>query len=57
MKLTRLLTNKLTSFWLLSLAAVAFIFLLVALVSFTQLTYKFQQQKVTELESTLKHKV
>lgn len=55
MKLTRLLTNKLTSFWLLSLAAVAFIFLLVALVSFTQLTYKFQQQKVTELESMLIH--
>ncbi len=53
MKITRILTNKLTSFWLMSLAAVAFIFLLVALVSFTQLTYKFQQQKVTELESML----
>ncbi|WP_076412179.1 RNase E specificity factor CsrD [Shewanella sp. UCD-KL12] len=55
MKLTRILTNKLTSFWLLSLAAVAFIFLLIAFVGFTQLTYKFQQQKVTELESMLVH--
>lgn len=55
MKLTRILTNKLTGFWLLSLAAVAFIFLLIAFLSFTQLTYKFQQQKVTELESMLVH--
>jgi len=55
MKLTRLLTRKLTGFWLLSLAAVAFIFLLTALVSFAQLTYKFQQQKVSEIESMLVH--
>ncbi|MEC4725435.1 RNase E specificity factor CsrD [Shewanella sp. D64] len=55
MKLTRLLTNKLTSFWLFSLAAVAFIFLLTALISFAQLTSTFQQQKVTELEAMLVH--
>ncbi|WP_299790239.1 RNase E specificity factor CsrD [uncultured Shewanella sp.] len=55
MKLTRLLTRRLTGFWLLSLAAVAFLFLLTALVSFAQLTYKFQQQKVSELESMLVH--
>ncbi|MCG9723520.1 RNase E specificity factor CsrD [Shewanella sp. Isolate7] len=53
MKLTQLLTKKLTGFWLLSLAAVAFIFLLTALVSFIQLTYKFQQQQMTELEEML----
>jgi len=55
MKLTQILTRKLTGFWLLSLAAVAFIFLVTALVSFAQLTYKFQQQKVSELESMLVH--
>jgi RNase E specificity factor CsrD len=36
-----------------SLAAVAFVFLLCAMMSFIQLTYKFQQQKVSELESML----
>ncbi|WP_394389678.1 RNase E specificity factor CsrD [Shewanella woodyi] len=55
MKLTRLLTNKLTSFWFLSLAAVALLFLLTAFISFVQLTSEFQQQKVTELESMLVH--
>ncbi|MBR9729073.1 RNase E specificity factor CsrD [Shewanella intestini] len=49
MKLTRILTKKLTSFWLFSLGAVAFVFLLTAFISFIQLTYTFQQQKVTEL--------
>lgn len=53
MKLTKILTKKLTSFWLLSLAAVAFVFLLGAIMSFIQLTYTFQQQKVTELEIML----
>ncbi|MGI2170278.1 RNase E specificity factor CsrD [Shewanella sp. MF05960] len=53
MKLTKILTKKLTSFWLLSLAAVAFVFLLCAIMSFIQLTYTFQQQKVTELEIML----
>ncbi|WP_372929698.1 RNase E specificity factor CsrD [Shewanella putrefaciens] len=53
MKFTRMLTTKLTSFWLMSLAAIAFVFLLCAMMSFVQLTYKFQQQKVTELESML----
>ncbi|NRD72468.1 RNase E specificity factor CsrD [Shewanella sp. VB17] len=53
MKLTRLLTNKLTSFWLLSLSAVALIFLLIALISFVQLTSKFQQEKVAEVEAML----
>ncbi|MDO6618704.1 MULTISPECIES: RNase E specificity factor CsrD [unclassified Shewanella] len=49
MKLTKMLTKKLISFWLLSLTAVGFIFLVGAMVSFTQLTYKFQQQKVDKL--------
>ena len=53
MKLTKILTKKLTSFWLLSLAAVAFVFLLCAVMGFTQLTYNFQQQKVAELETML----
>ena len=53
MKLTKILTKKLTSFWLLSLAAVAFVFLLCAVMGFTQLTYTFQQQKVAELETML----
>ena len=53
MKLTKILTKKLTSFWLVSLAAVAFVFLLSALMSFVQLTYRFQQNKVAELESMI----
>ncbi|GGP89004.1 RNase E specificity factor CsrD [Shewanella ulleungensis] len=53
MKITKILTKKITSFWLLSLAAVAFVFLLCAIMSFIQLTYTFQQQKVTELETML----
>ncbi|MCC4832970.1 MULTISPECIES: RNase E specificity factor CsrD [unclassified Shewanella] len=53
MKLTKILTTKLTSFWLLSLTAVGAIFFIGALVSFVQLTYKFQQQKVTQLETML----
>ena len=53
MKLTKILTKKLTSFWLVSLAAVAFVFLLCALMSFVQLTYRFQQNKVAELESMI----
>ncbi|MGS0825141.1 RNase E specificity factor CsrD [Shewanella sp. 0m-8] len=57
MKLTRILTKKLTSFWLMSLAGVAFICFLTAMVSFIQLTYTFQQQKVTELENLLEQQV
>ncbi len=53
MKLTGILTKKLTGFWLMSLVAVAFIFLFTSLMSFVQLTYKFQQHKVAELESVL----
>lgn len=53
MKLTRILTKKLTSFWLMSLVGVAFICFLTAMVSFVQLTYTFQQQKVTELEELI----
>ncbi|MCG9695472.1 RNase E specificity factor CsrD [Shewanella sp. Isolate11] len=53
MKLTEILTKKLSAFWLLSLAAVAFIFLLTALVSFVQLTYRFQQHQMVELETIL----
>ncbi|QSX36863.1 RNase E specificity factor CsrD [Shewanella sedimentimangrovi] len=53
MQLTRMLTKKLISFWMMSLSAVAFVFLLSAVVSFIQLTYRFQQQKVNELETML----
>ncbi|WP_298771538.1 RNase E specificity factor CsrD [uncultured Shewanella sp.] len=53
MKLTRMLTKKLTSFWLFSLAGVAFILFFTAVLSFVQLTYEFQQQKVSEIESML----
>ncbi|WP_299492072.1 RNase E specificity factor CsrD [uncultured Shewanella sp.] len=53
MKLTRMLSKKLTSFWLISLAGVAFIFFFTAVLSFVQLTYEFQQQKVREIESML----
>ncbi|MCL1125924.1 RNase E specificity factor CsrD [Shewanella surugensis] len=53
MKLTRMLSKKLTSFWLMSLASVAFVFLFTAVLSFVQLTYEFQQQKVSEIESML----
>ncbi|ABZ78398.1 diguanylate cyclase/phosphodiesterase [Shewanella halifaxensis HAW-EB4] len=57
MKLTRILTKKLTSFWLMSLAGVAFICFLTAMVSFFQLTYTFQQQKVTELENLIEQQL
>ncbi|MCE9679777.1 RNase E specificity factor CsrD [Shewanella sp. AS1] len=53
MKLTELLTKKLTAFWFLSLAAVAFIFLIISFFSFVQLSYKTQQQQVTKLETIL----
>lgn len=53
MILTRILTKKLTSFWLMSLAGVAFICFITAMFSFFQLTYAFQQQKVSELENML----
>ena len=53
MKLTGMLTKKLTGFWLMSLVAIACIFLFASLMSFVQLTYKFQQHKVSELESVL----
>ena len=53
MKLTQILIQKLTRFWLVSLAAVAFIFLLTAYISFTHLSYKFQNQQVDEIESIL----
>jgi RNase E specificity factor CsrD len=53
MILTRILTKKLTSFWLMSLVGVAFICFLTAMFSFVQLTHAFQQQKVSELEGML----
>ncbi|MGL5046188.1 MAG: RNase E specificity factor CsrD [Shewanella sp.] len=53
MKFTRMLTTKLTRFWLMSLAALTFVFLLSAVLGFVQLTYKLQQQKVSELETML----
>lgn len=53
MKITEILTKKLTGFWLLTLAAAAFIFLLTALIGFVQLTYKFQQHQMAEFESML----
>ncbi|MGL4937311.1 MAG: RNase E specificity factor CsrD, partial [Shewanella sp.] len=53
MKFTRMLTTKLTRFWLMSLAALTFVFLLSAVLGLVQLTYKLQQQKVSELETML----
>ncbi|MFT5790635.1 MAG: RNase E specificity factor CsrD [Shewanella sp.] len=53
MIITRILTKKFTSFWLMSLAGVAFICFVTAMFSFFQLTYAFQQQKVSELEGML----
>ncbi|MGL5360966.1 MAG: RNase E specificity factor CsrD [Shewanella sp.] len=50
MKFTRMLTTKLTSFWLMSLAAIASVFLLSALMGLVQLSYQLQQQRVAELE-------
>ncbi|MBB1269635.1 RNase E specificity factor CsrD [Shewanella sp. SR44-3] len=57
MKLTKILTKKLTSFWLLSLTAVAFVFLFCASISFIQLTYKFQQQQVKDLSTLMSEQV
>ncbi|MDB2385871.1 RNase E specificity factor CsrD [Shewanella sp.] len=54
MVLTRILTKKLTSFWLMSLGGMATICFVTALLSFFQLTYAFQQQKVLELEQVIK---
>ncbi|GGI87942.1 RNase E specificity factor CsrD [Shewanella gelidii] len=53
MKMTGMLTKKLTGFWLMSLVAVAFVFLLTALTSFVQLSYRAQQHKVETLEQVL----
>jgi RNase E specificity factor CsrD len=53
MKITEILTKKLTGFWLLTLVTAAFIFLLTALIGFVQLTYKFQQHQMAEFESML----
>ncbi|ABE56628.1 diguanylate cyclase/phosphodiesterase [Shewanella denitrificans OS217] len=57
MKLTKILTKKLTSFWLLSLMAVACVFLLCAGISFIQLTYKFQQQQVKDFNTLMTQQV
>ncbi|MBM7073089.1 RNase E specificity factor CsrD [Shewanella sp. 202IG2-18] len=53
MKLTRMLTKKLASFWLGSLIAVAVVFLIAALLSFFHLANRMQQQQVTELQEML----
>lgn len=53
MKLTGMLTKKLTGFWLMSLVAIAVVFLFASLMNFVHLTYTFQQHKVSELESVL----
>ncbi|MCL2912238.1 RNase E specificity factor CsrD [Shewanella corallii] len=53
MKLTRMLTKKLVSFWIVSLAAVAFLFMLFAFFSYVHLTSRFQQHQVDELQSLL----
>lgn len=53
MKFTRILTTKLTGFWLMSLVAIAFIFLFCVMMGLVPLTYKLQQQKVSEFESML----
>ncbi|MGB0892871.1 MAG: RNase E specificity factor CsrD [Parashewanella sp.] len=53
MKLTRMLTKKLASFWLVSLSAVASVFLLSAIISFVHLANRIQQQQVDELQHML----
>ncbi|MGL4515980.1 MAG: RNase E specificity factor CsrD [Shewanella sp.] len=53
MKFTRMLTTKLTSFWLMSLAAIAGVLLLSALMGLVQLSYQLQQQRVAELQSIM----
>ncbi len=53
MKATKILTKRLSTFWWLSLGAVASIFLLVALFSFVQLTDRFQQNQMDELQTML----
>lgn len=53
MMLTRMLTKKLVSFWMVSLAAVAFLFMLFAFFSYVHLTSRFQQHQVNELQSLL----
>ena len=53
MKLTRMLTKKLTTFWLVSIASVAFVFIVTAAMSFIQQTSQFQQNKVAEFEKIL----
>ena len=53
MKLTRMLTKKLASFWLASLIGVASVFLIAAFISFFHLANKIQQQQVNELQEML----
>ncbi|MGI2260236.1 RNase E specificity factor CsrD [Shewanella sp. GXUN23E] len=53
MKLTRILTKKLVSFWIVSLVAVAFLFMLFSFFSYVHLTSRFQQHQVAELQSLL----
>ena len=53
MKLTRMLTKRLASFWLGSLVGVACVFLLAALISFFHLANRMQQQQVLELQNII----
>ncbi|RLV58154.1 RNase E specificity factor CsrD [Parashewanella curva] len=53
MKLTRVLTKKLALFWLLSLSAVAVVFISSSLLSFFHLANNLQSKQVDELQSML----
>ncbi|MCL1078873.1 RNase E specificity factor CsrD [Parashewanella spongiae] len=53
MKLTRVLTKKLASFWFFSLASVAIVFVLAAFISFFHLANRIQEQQVAELKTML----
>ncbi|WP_133405655.1 RNase E specificity factor CsrD [Parashewanella tropica] len=53
MKLTRVLTKKLALFWLLSLLAVAVVFMSSSLISFFHLANHLQNKQVDELQSML----
>ena len=53
MKLARIMTKKLLSFWLLSLSTLAFIITVSVMLSFFDITYNFQKSQVHELEARI----
>ncbi|QSX33251.1 RNase E specificity factor CsrD [Shewanella avicenniae] len=53
MELTRLLTIRLSRFWLLSLSITFLVGLLMAIMAYSQLTYRFQQHHIDVIEQSL----